>query len=958
MTGDGGGVGSDDRAAGSSGASAPRSGAPSRKAPWVAVARIARRDVMRNKGRTWLVALLIGVPVAAATWFLVVLGSTVSTPESDARLTLGPVVKAEALWEGTPVLQEPNGASIAIDDGEGGAPKPPPPASEVSATLQELLPTATISAVSSSEILASKGSSRSRFSYLRIATDDARVRDWLGVPESGRWPENPNEAMISAQTAAILKAGIGDSIALVGDGEQQLDGPENLTIVGVAAQPMDAKYSERESSPGIVSIAGSFETADGEIVESTAGDNSSWWITGIDVPWNDVLRLNEAGLTVTSMAVGMNMPDSADVPFYDKVGQERSSTSMSSWLVIVVFALVGLLETGLLLAPAFIVGARRSERDLALVAANGGEPKALRRIVLMGAGIVGTFASVIAVMLGTVIAVLSLKLTDVAADSGRDDVSVPLGQLLILLVVAILVCLGAALASAVRAGQVNVVAALNGRTASHRIRRGRHVMALALLGAGLLALAAGAWLVLMPLVMLGVLVSFIGVLLNIGWVVELLSKASPKFGPAGRFALRDAARQRSRSIGSIAAVVGAIAAITATSGWTAAQQAGSLDGFNPVSADGKIAVVSAYQQPGMTPAEQFAYDKKSYAKMADAAITAVPGTTAVPVRVAVRSDLGSPESVGTSVGLSTEPDPKAGVCASAECQTFGGSMMRLTWISSMTGAFGRAMAIVDDGALLDATGLEGSADAAAALRSGKVLLPNAFDIWSDGKARLTTVTHNESTDESATMATMVVPAAVSGLPPQTYPKVLPPAVAEQLGLHVVPGGLLLTPPKAATDQDIALIKSAILSIDELVSVEVSNAPVTNDAGSRIAMIAALIAGICVTAVVLFLAAHETKRDMRVYAAVGARPRTRRKIAAAQAAVVTAVGTVFGAVMGHGFAWVMVQVDVSRREDLFQAPVWQSPGVYALAMCLGVPLIAALGGFIFTRSRLPLPQAIR
>src|SRR5699024_12645549 len=63
-------------------------------ARWRAALRIARRDAWRNKGRTVLVVLLMMLPVAAGTFAVGVLKSSMPTTETRIAWAMGETAEA------------------------------------------------------------------------------------------------------------------------------------------------------------------------------------------------------------------------------------------------------------------------------------------------------------------------------------------------------------------------------------------------------------------------------------------------------------------------------------------------------------------------------------------------------------------------------------------------------------------------------------------------------------------------------------------------------------------------------------------------------------------------------------------------------------------------------------------------------------------------------------------------
>src|SRR5205814_5172553 len=83
---------------------------------------------------------------------------------------------------------------------------------------------------------------------------------------------------------------------------------------------------------------------------------------------------------------------------------ENGGVPASAVLMVVLVAGLAMLEVVLLAGPAFAVSARRRRRDLALVAAAGGTPAHLRRIVLADGVVLGAVAAAAGVALGVGVA--------------------------------------------------------------------------------------------------------------------------------------------------------------------------------------------------------------------------------------------------------------------------------------------------------------------------------------------------------------------------------------------------------------------------------------------------------------------------------------------------------------------------------------------------------------------------
>jgi hypothetical protein len=108
-------------------------------------------------------------------------------------------------------------------------------------------------------------------------------------------------------------------------------------------------------------------------------------VSGAPVEWADVRTLNELGFTVLSRVVVLDPPPDDQVP----QGDYDDGAAVTA-AILALIATMAVLEVTLLAGPAFAVGARRQRRSLALLAATGGEPAHVRRVVLSQGLLVGS----------------------------------------------------------------------------------------------------------------------------------------------------------------------------------------------------------------------------------------------------------------------------------------------------------------------------------------------------------------------------------------------------------------------------------------------------------------------------------------------------------------------------------------------------------------------------------------
>ena len=105
----------------------------------------------------------------------------------------------------------------------------------------------------------------------------------------------------------------------------------------------------------------------------------------------------------------------------------------------------------------------------------------------------------------------------------------------------------------------------------------------------------------------------------------------------------------------------------------------------------------------------------------------------------------------------------------------------------------------------------------------------------------------------------------------------------------------------------------------------------------------------------FLALSDARPDLATLAAVGAAPRTRRRVAAAYALVIGFVGAVLGAVVGFipGVAISRPLTSMTISGATEQGPFLAIPWLLIVTIVLALPLLTAAVVGLTARSRLPL-----
>lgn len=915
-------------------------GARRSRTPWRVAIRLARRDVRRAPGRTAIVAGMLALPLAVVTLLLVTYAMQVVPTDPTSYFADG--VVAEVSHLGTPVLQ----AGPSVQDFWSEA----EPAENLTwdgttKALAAVLPGATGWATDACATGYRAGGGGRWANVCTYRPVGAGTGAAAGVV-SGRAPAGPHEALGAAGSTDT----VGTTAEVVVDGTTL-----TLAVVGTFAA---------DQLGNAALLVGADPAA------APAGELGNIQLTAPAVTWADTVRLNEAGFLVWSRAAYLENPPREAIPFFTE-GHTLTSTSPTggSDLALVGLGLVALLLVlVLVVTPTQVVGVRRAARSHALLAATGADARTLRRIVLVGAGVQGFVAAVCGVGLGLLVAVVIQTVAPNALSGGPASLVVPWLWLAGIVVLTVLLVLAAALVPARSASRIDVVRVLAGRRGDAPPSRRTPIVGV-LLGAG--GLAVGTWAVL-NISAVGVAAALVavvvGLLLCSGGLVDLAGRVlAPRASLPVRLALRDAVRHRSRSVAAVTAVTAAAAALVAASALVASDDAHHQATMMYGAGHGTVVT---YVYPDVV-------DGRPALDAAEAAVRAAdPAATFVRVLAPATTRPGLPTATPLTWPdgeLALEPDTTK-LCPSdvAATEITPEQAVRLAEtdprcapeILSTWGTGWNASVFVDDGTWTAASGLPDAAAAAAALRAGRAVVAADTLVHSDGTATVVLEVPDAEDLEGTTVTTpshltpgrVTVPAThVPALGRTAFGAIVPPSVVAELGLEIAPIGAITTP--SSPD------RAAVVEAAATVSGTSSN--VENHRGSAspvlaaILLAAAFVLGIGTAGLVLLLVAGEVRPDLAVLAAVGAAPRARRRILAAQAGTLVAIGTALGTAVGLVVTAGYVALS-ARRSGVLVDPTWtfEVPWAQAVGIIVLLPVGAWLTGWLTTRSRLPLPSEVR
>jgi putative ABC transport system permease protein len=934
-------------------------------ASWRVAARIARRDAVRSRGRTALVAAMIGLPVFVGAAGGTLLQSTYATPERRMTWELADGVQARiGEYEARGIVQAPD-SSTAI---QGNDDEPTPTLAQYEADLAAAIPPGT------HLVRGTVGFGELSHGDV-VLHDDAQVEEYPadGIADvvvapvaQGRLPDATGQVALSAPLAQQIGVGVGDEVGLAVDKSE----PVPMTVTGVLRR--------WPSGPGVVAVQGAVldEPPDAHGLSGSARFRPypQWYVVGdAPVTWDDVQKINALGSMVTSRAVVLDPP-----PMPAELATTNGGPDVAQVGVAAGVAAIALIEAALMIGPAFAVGARRSQRQLALLAASGGDRRAMRRVVLAGGLVTSLAASVAGAVVGVALAAAVQWVTSARGSSALPDLRVPWLLLAGLVVLGCLIGTAAAAVPARRASRVDVVAALAGRRAESAPHPAVPVVGAVTAGLGVVAALVGATIGRPVLLVAGIVVLLVGVVLASGGIVSLVARLAPHLGPAGRFAVRDAARQRGRTAPALAAVIAALAGVSAALVYVASNEHHDEASNETLGVPGTVTVGTGWMAPGTPEASADDVARahellRSTLPVADVAVVHVAVPPHEPVAPPEDDGAGGPSGpvyVGGSGGgairlevvrapdqecpLSTDaPDrPSRLTQVDARCVvTRNGAVM---WSEPDTDT----KWLVDDGTAVRLLGTPEAARAADALAAGKVVVRSEHDLQPDGTVRVEVRSYDDAAGTVTTLATADLPAAVVDL--DNYDQlslVLPPSAAEPLGLTTRVAGLVASTTAMSTHDDIAAANDEIDcgAWNGGVYVQPASKPMTYLLWILVA--AAFVIGIGATGLAVALSAAESRPDLATLGAVGAAPRTRRRIAAAQAAVLVVTGTVLGVATGVVLGRVLVTMQ--RMGGLLVDPAWTTviPWPWLVGVVAGVPLLAMGGAWALTRSRLPMVRRV-
>lgn len=912
------------------------------------VLRLARRDLLRARGRSLLIVLMVALPVSGAAFVDVVLRTTDVRGTERIPLELGREADARvvAAPTGNRLLQRPDetyGSQPTVVTGPGQPAEQPaqlPPTDP-----RPLLPEGTrviTDQRGEGRVRTTSGLARAGLRELDLA--DPLAQGLFTVVE-GRPARDRTEVAVTPSLLQKLGQSVGDELVV--------DVPEaTLRIVGVVRPATDSRG--RDTAVVLPGTLLHRDVAGGGYVEPPS--------LLVDTPqpmtWAQVLELNEVGVTAFSRAVVQDPPPREQIPLYDDPSFQEPGVDTGLLVAGVLVVGLTLAEVALLAGAAFAVGARRQSRALGLLAATGARAGQVRAVVLGQGLLLGAVGGLVGVAVGTAAGAGAVAVAVRAFDQYLPSPDLRPLDLLALGLLGIVTGLLAAALPARSAARQDVVASLSGRRGVVRTRRRYPALGLATAAVGAaLALGGGAYALSLSargadssrgatlvalMILVGAVLTQLGLIVATPAIVGATARLGRFLPLAPRLALRDAARHRGRTAPAVAAVLGAVAGSVALTLFVASQSDKDERQYQPTLAYGMATLPGGGDQPGQVPTALL---------LAAVERVAPPDEVFEVVSFPYRPDCGS---TCTSVGIVAPPenrcpgellsltapaaevdaafaDPRCGRTGYAHGSPFSGPV------------------VGDYDAFRRLTGLESEAARTALSAGGMVVFDPAQVV--DGRGAVEVATYDQDTGTDRGRRTVSLPAV--HVPPGGRGFVsgwLSPAAAAQVGVPVGRDATVVrydVPPDDDTEEAVsaALVEQGgdgFFRVERGYRDEYGLGLLALLVGSAVVTLGA--AGIATG-----LAQADGRADQATLAAVGAAAGLRRRLTAAQAATVAGLGAVLGT--ASGFV-PMVAYLYAEPQMRFVAP-WTN----LLVIAVVVPAVAALAAGLLTRSRLPLSRRL-
>ncbi len=886
--------------------------------------RLAGRDALNHRGRSALIVSLIALPVAAMTVIVLLLTSTQATVQEriDAELGTAQAYLTPLNTEGSGAVQDPTRPTGPYFPGEpspGFVPKEPSSVVPEGYTVIEERDSQTFVHKGKLDINARLVGSdlfnpafESRFSLIEgsHATDD-------GV-------------YLSPSLKDRLGTEIGESISTT-SGTYPVRGVLRDSLSSGAGHNRDSIYAS---------------TSHPLLVVSESAQKRLYLFGDEPLTWPQIRELNAQGVAALSRAVLLDPPEKTELTSAAAAQERQLITAI---LGVSMVGILVLAEVGLLAGAAFAVGAKNQRRMLALLAAAGGEKATVRSVVTASGVVLGALGAIAGVAVGTGVAAAVVHWSL----SQYSPLFVGFHVLVSPLILFALLGFAASVIAAAVPGRAiakqDAFNSLKSAQAPSRLPRKIPVVGLGLVGLSLLIGGAGVGIILglenpeqygpkaivfIPLMAGGTLLFLLGLLMCTGRIVVLMGKFAGILPLAPRMAVRDASRNRGRSVPSIAAVLAAtaLAAIVMVGSATFAQEQAGKRHLTLQSQQGAISLLD-YELDGR---EGPTIDAHHIASPVESVLGPVRSTTIIS---------GVHDSCDQGKGCLQREFmlPPRNTCAAKAERNVGDIWSCTDPFAGGSLAF-PLLTVGGAEALKAMLGQEPTPEVLQALKDGKMVVLEPAWI-EDGYVSIRSRTYGAEGGDVLDEGRLELPAvAAEPVAKLSVGGVISVQTAKKYGFKVEEFSVVMDLPSQPTQVEADAINLELES--GLWFAFQHPGPPTEKILWAIAGIASLVA-LTAASITAGLALADGRADHMTLAGVGAAPRLRKAMTAWQSGLTAVVGVGLGLAAGLLPA---IALFGSAREYVLVVP-WLQLGVLLIL----VPVAGAASAWLFTRTRIPMAR---
>ncbi|MHA7303658.1 FtsX-like permease family protein [Arthrobacter sp. TMN-49] len=949
---------------------------------------MAWRDICRHKGRSALIIALIALPIFAMSTAATIGMSTQATPAETVAMELGQTQGrlTDMGTQNATSVQRVQGDLMFGLGGPGVGPDP---------------------------------------NFVATAPADAVPAGFTAIPWQSTTVHTPvGKAQVEVPTTVtdVLNPAFKGKYTLL-DGAAPSSAAQALASRGLLVRFGLGLGEELTTSAGTFEIVGTIRPerqGDGEAflflsakqipaaMAPNLGPATIYLVGDKALAWTDAKTFNAKGITLTSRSLLLDPPSKAELGA-DAQNQQTNAGLAAMMPVLLMGGLIGvlaLLEVGLLAGAAFAVGARKQQRDLALLAASGAESSMVRTTVTASGLWLGLAGGMAGAVLGSAAAMLVVVIVRGQGNAmfpGLHLMWLPALGLVLLGVAAGLVA--AMVPARAVARQATLAALKSGRTADLPSRWTKW-LGLGFLVLAAMAMAAGVvvsvmvrgrddsyvWVPLSSgLIIGGAVVLVLALICLTGRIIELLTAKTAWLPVPLRLAARDSARNLGRTIPAVAAVLAAATLSGALMVGTASAMEDNSNNHQWQYNLNQTGIPLEYMKTKTTDLGGGAqkWEPQGLATVDPRDVTTLMADTLGP-DVTTQVLRGTPQwsqceldqqkrnlenNTGHEVPNATPcpkwalaepvanrcelaPDWKPAILGDWRC---AGSKSSLNLGSSLPDIVAGGEAEL--AALL---GRVPSARALQALRDGGMVITNKVYLQPDGTAKV--ISYDPASPRNwdqnipgksggQFMRPLLTPLGAQALPavveaPEKslgFYGVVSPETAAKLDMPVSNQTLLVTSPKSLSQVETDQLQSALAPlVGQYNGVQFERGP----AGNMATILWLIVAGgalitLSAAGITAGLALADGRNDHATLASIGADTKLRKAISGSQTLMTAMLGTVMGV-----FAGAVPTVVVLSLLRGFPIVI---PWLQIAALMILVPLFGAAAAWLLTKGKLPMTR---